>query len=59
LNVDMDLSPFARIDPCGYQGLATVDLAKIGVSASWQHAADRLAGRLIEHLAPRMPQDTA
>jgi lipoyl(octanoyl) transferase len=26
LNADMDLEPFARIDPCGYPGLAVTDL---------------------------------
>ena len=33
LNVAMDLRPFARINPCGYAGLQTVDLATIGVRA--------------------------
>lgn len=27
LNVDMDLTPFANIDPCGYQGLAVTQIA--------------------------------
>ena len=31
LNVAMDLEPFARINPCGYAGLRTVDLATLGV----------------------------
>lgn len=31
INVDMDLSPFSGINPCGYPGLDTVDLARIGV----------------------------
>ena len=31
LNVAMDLSPFDRINPCGYAGLRTVDLHTIGV----------------------------
>ena len=31
LNVAMDLEPFHRINPCGYAGLATVDLATLGV----------------------------
>jgi len=53
LNVAMDLSPFGRIDPCGYAGLATVDLATIGVRASWDEAADVLAGKLAAQLAPR------
>ena len=30
LNVDMDLSPFARINPCGYPGLAVTQLADLG-----------------------------
>ncbi len=31
INVDMDLSPFSGINPCGYPGLETVDLALLGV----------------------------
>jgi lipoyl(octanoyl) transferase len=46
LNVAMDLEPFTRIDPCGYAGLQTVDLARLGVQATWREAADRLAARL-------------
>jgi lipoyl(octanoyl) transferase len=30
LNVDMDLGPFARINPCGYPGLAVTQLADLG-----------------------------
>ena len=29
LNVDMDLQPFARINPCGYQGLAVTQVADL------------------------------
>jgi lipoyl(octanoyl) transferase len=29
LNVDMDLTPFSRINPCGYQGLAMIDLRRL------------------------------
>ena len=46
LNVAMDLEPFTRIDPCGYAGLETVDLARLGINTTWQEAADRLAARL-------------
>ena len=53
LNVAMDLEPFARINPCGYAGLPTVDLATLGASVTWQQAADTLAERLAQHLAPR------
>jgi lipoyl(octanoyl) transferase len=52
LNVAMDLSPYQRINPCGYQGLQTVDLSTIGVSVSWQDAADVLSQKLVTYLAP-------
>lgn len=46
LNVDMDLEPYGRINPCGYQGLQTVDLRTLGVDAHWQAVAEQLASRL-------------
>jgi lipoyl(octanoyl) transferase len=52
LNVAMDLSPYQRINPCGYQGLQTVDLSTIGVSVSWQEVADVLSQKLATHLTP-------
>lgn len=52
LNVAMDLSPFQRINPCGYQGLQTVDLSTIGIVVSWQEAADVLSQKLVTFLAP-------
>ena len=52
LNVDMDLAPFQRINPCGYVGLATVDLASLGVQIDpWEMGAV-LAGHLETRLAP-------
>jgi len=52
LNVAMDLKPFGWIDPCGYVGLATVDLATLGVSTECATVAERLGRRLASHLAP-------
>lgn len=52
LNVAMDLQPFERINPCGYAGLATVDLSTIGVSTTWNEAAVRLGQKLEALLAP-------
>lgn len=52
LNVAMDLEPFSRINPCGYAGLQTTDLSTIGVSASWQEAADVLSQKLVNSLTP-------
>lgn len=52
LNVAMDLQPFQRINPCGYQGLQTVDLSTIGVAVSWNEAAQVLSEQLTATLAP-------
>ena len=52
LNVAMDLEPFSRINPCGYTNLQTTDLSTIGVSASWQDAAEVLGQKLATCLAP-------
>ena len=52
LNVAMDLQPFQRINPCGYQGLQTVDLSTIGVVASWDEAAQVLSHKLATALLP-------
>ncbi len=51
LNVAMDLAPFSRINPCGYEGLETADLATLGIHTSWEEAAQRLAERLNAHLS--------
>ncbi len=52
LNVAMDLSPFRRIDPCGYAGLQATDLSTIGVEVAPSEAAQVLAARLAGHLSP-------
>ena len=52
LNVAMDLSPYGRINPCGYNGLRTVDLASIGVDVSWDEAAAVQAHQLDVWLSP-------
>ncbi|MBS0507061.1 MAG: lipoyl(octanoyl) transferase LipB [Proteobacteria bacterium] len=51
LNVAMDLEPFSRINPCGYAGLQTVDLARLGVHTSWDDAASVLGRQLALRLA--------
>lgn len=51
LNVAMDLSPFGRIDPCGYAGLRATDLSTIGVQVAPAAAAQLLAARLASHLS--------
>lgn len=50
LNVDMDLSPFLGINPCGYEGLVTVDMATCGVRQDVVTVGQRLAERLVAAL---------
>ncbi len=52
LNVDMDLEPFARIDPCGYPGLASTRLADLGVRDSMDAVQQKLAASLFKCLIP-------
>ena len=51
VNIDMDLSPFRDIDPCGYPGLRVTQLADFGVRRSVDHAGRELAPLLARHLA--------
>ncbi len=50
LNIDMDLSPFEAIHPCGYEGLQTIDLKSLGISEN----IDTVAGNLLNHLQKQL-----
>jgi lipoyl(octanoyl) transferase len=50
LNVDMDLSPFSAIDPCGYPGLPVTQLRDLGFPDSLQEASTKLAGHIVKNL---------
>ena len=50
LNVDMDLAPFSWINPCGYAGLATVDMKTVGAHATLADVQDALANNLMHRL---------
>ncbi len=52
LNVAMDLRPFAGINPCGYAGLQTVDLATLGVNTDWARVAPSLGQILASQFRP-------
>jgi lipoyl(octanoyl) transferase len=43
LNVDMELEPFSRIDPCGYRGLAVTQLCDLGVNVGIEQVGYELA----------------
>lgn len=57
LNVAMDLAPFLGINPCGYQGLRTVDMASCGGRCAPTEAGDALARNLQQ--AWRRARETA
>jgi lipoyl(octanoyl) transferase len=46
LNVDMELEPFSRIDPCGYRGLAVTQLRDLGVNVSVEQVGYELADHI-------------
>ena len=50
LNVDMDLSPFHAISPCGYPGLAVTQLRDLGVSATTEFVGEQLTRHLLRVL---------
>lgn len=50
LNVDMDLSPFHTIDPCGYPGLSVTQLRDLGVADDVTCVIDKLESHLVRVL---------
>ena len=50
LNVDVDLEPFSRINPCGFEGLELTDLARLGADSSLDTVRDKLLPHLLRHL---------
>ena len=50
LNVATDLEAFARIHPCGYEGLKTVDMQTLGIKDN----IDTISQRLLEHLQKQL-----
>jgi lipoyl(octanoyl) transferase len=50
LNIDMDLEPFSRINPCGFSDLEVTDLAALGISESRTEIQERVQAHLLRHL---------
>jgi lipoyl(octanoyl) transferase len=50
LNVDMDLSPFSAIDPCGYPGLRVTQTKDLGFTENCSAIGERLAQTVIKNL---------
>ena len=50
LNVDMELSPFSAINPCGYAGMAVTQTRDLGLALTPSDAAKQLAKHLTSQL---------
>ncbi len=50
LNVEMDLSPFEAIDPCGYAGLKVTQTKDLGITANTQIISELLLQKLTAKL---------
>ena len=50
LNIDVDLEPFSRINPCGFSDLEVTDLRRLGVTESMAQIETRVLKHLLHHL---------
>jgi len=51
INIDMDLAPFLRINPCGYAGMQMVQMAELlQALPSWQQVAEIFVRELLRTL---------
>ncbi|QPK03614.1 lipoyl(octanoyl) transferase LipB [Vibrio kanaloae] len=50
LNVNMDLSPFLRINPCGYQGMEMAQVSQLGGPSELENVEQQLIQELVELL---------
>jgi len=50
LNVDVDLEPFSRINPCGFENLQLTDLRRLGAPGDLTAIRARLLPHLLRHL---------
>jgi lipoyl(octanoyl) transferase len=51
LNVDMDLEPFSRINPCGYEGLEVTQLKNLVTGIEIKGVVDKLQQTLLKNLS--------
>ncbi|ADE10962.1 lipoyl(octanoyl) transferase LipB [Sideroxydans lithotrophicus] len=49
-NVDMDLSPFDNINPCGYEGLRVTQAIELGITVPWEELQAQLTQNLVHGL---------
>ena len=51
LNINMDLSPFEAIDPCGYAGLKVTQTKTLGINANLETISELLTDILMKNLS--------
>ena len=50
LNVDVDLEPFSRINPCGFTGLEVTDFKKLGAEGDLERVQKSLLPHFLKHM---------
>ena len=50
LNVDVDLEPFSRINPCGYEELEMTDLHRLGAELQLEDTSQKILPHFLQHL---------
>jgi len=53
LNVNMDIAPFARINPCGYPGLDVTQLHDLGIYQTAEEVEQKILGYLLSRLGKK------
>lgn len=59
LNVDMDLSPYQAINPCGYAGMAVTQMKDLVTKTGEHIDLAFIGGRLVEHLKAQLEHEHA
>lgn len=50
VNIDVDLEPFSRINPCGFDDLQVTDLRRLGIATDREEIQARVQQHLLKHL---------
>lgn len=58
INVAMDLEPFTGINPCGYEGLRTIDMQSLGVKATVAEVSDKVVQELQKIFSAKLALST-
>jgi lipoyl(octanoyl) transferase len=51
LNVDIDIEPFSRINPCGYEELEMIDLHRLAIDLQLEETSEKILPHFLRHLS--------